>query len=71
MPVMDGWQFLQAVKSEPRLAGIPVVVLSGAEDAQARARAIGIADYLQKPLPIEELTTRIQHYAASDPHRRQ
>ena len=31
MPVMDGWTFRRAQRDDPRIAGIPVVVLSGTE----------------------------------------
>src|SRR6266550_4705799 len=29
MPVMDGWDFLHAIAAVPRLATIPVIVISG------------------------------------------
>lgn len=37
MPVMDGWQFLQAIKASgcEVLAGVPVVVVSGVADHAA------------------------------------
>jgi CheY-like chemotaxis protein len=31
MPVMDGWTFRQEQRADPRIADIPVIVLSGAE----------------------------------------
>jgi len=38
LPVLDGWQFRQALKDDPRLAAIPVVVVS-ALDAPWMPRA--------------------------------
>lgn len=35
LPVMDGRAFLAALRSDPSLSGIPVVVVSGAPDAKA------------------------------------
>ncbi|MBS2019813.1 MAG: response regulator [Deltaproteobacteria bacterium] len=35
LPVMDGRAFLETLRSDPTLSGIPVVVVSGAPDAKA------------------------------------
>src|SRR5687768_13520104 len=32
MPVMDGWEFLAARKEDPRLASIPITVISASRD---------------------------------------
>jgi PAS domain S-box-containing protein len=38
MPEIDGWAFIERVRREPDLAGIPIVVFSGAVDAKRDAR---------------------------------
>ena len=53
MPVMNGWEFRQAMENDPSLKSVPVVIVSAAtaeliHGAQAAA-------YLPKPLDIEEL----------------
>jgi CheY-like chemotaxis protein len=48
MPVMSGWQVLQAVRSSQELADLPVVVLSAIE-------APGCRDYIQKPVSLDRL----------------
>src|SRR5437762_1571473 len=53
MPVMDGWQFRAAQKTESSLAGIPVLAISA--DGSAKAAAIDAAAYLRKPLSAEAL----------------
>ena len=53
MPVMDGWQFRAAQKSDPRLSGIPVLAVSA--DGSAQAAAIDAALYLRKPLSTDAL----------------
>lgn len=63
MPVMDGWQFLQAVRQEAALSAIPVVVVSAADRSQARAAALGVAAYLQKPLDPADVAARVQRLA--------
>jgi signal transduction histidine kinase len=48
MPVMDGWQFRLAQKSDPSLASIPVVAVSA--DRTAKAAAIDADAFLSKPV---------------------
>jgi len=50
MPVMDGWEFLEARGRDPRLNGIPVVLISGQLASRETARALGLASYIEKPI---------------------
>ena len=65
MPVMDGWEFMQRQRQEPALARIPVVIVSAADTEQAKAMAVGAADYLHKPVASEELAAKVVPYADS------
>jgi signal transduction histidine kinase/CheY-like chemotaxis protein len=49
MPDLDGWTVLAAIKGDPELAGIPVVLMS-IVDEKNRGYALGAADYLVKPV---------------------
>jgi signal transduction histidine kinase/CheY-like chemotaxis protein len=49
MPDLDGWAVLAALKADPELAHIPVILLSITDDRN-RGFALGAADYLRKPL---------------------
>ena len=49
MPDIDGWTVLAAIKGDPELAGIPVVLMS-IVDQKNRGYALGAADYLVKPV---------------------
>jgi CheY-like chemotaxis protein len=51
MPVMDGASFLRAVKREPELRSIPVVVLStsSSEKDVTEAYGLGASGYVVKP----------------------
>jgi CheY-like chemotaxis protein len=60
----DGWQFLQEHKQDPALASIPVVIISAADESQARAIALGAADYLQKPVKPDELSSKVQGFVS-------
>jgi signal transduction histidine kinase len=57
MPVMDGWEFRAAQKSDPALARIPVLAVSA--DGSAKAAAIDAQAYLRKPLDTDALLNAI------------
>jgi len=59
MPGMDGWSVLHALKSTAALAAIPVVMMSLDED-QGRGYALGVTDYLPKPIRREQLLKIMQ-----------
>lgn len=61
MPVMDGYDAVQALKGDPRTADIPVVFLTGrvSADDVVRALALGGHDYLRKPPEPQELLARV------------
>jgi CheY-like chemotaxis protein len=46
---MDGWAVLGAIKQDPDLAGIPIIMATMV-DEKARGFASGVADYLLKPI---------------------
>jgi CheY-like chemotaxis protein/anti-sigma regulatory factor (Ser/Thr protein kinase) len=54
MPDLDGWTVLAAIKGDPALAGIPVVLMS-IVDQKNRGYALGAADYLVKPVDRAKL----------------
>jgi CheY-like chemotaxis protein len=61
MPGLDGWALLAALKAEPALAEIPVVMLTIADD-RSKGFALGASDYLTKPLDRGRLATILQKY---------
>lgn len=62
MPVMDGHQFLQALKFTP-YAEVPVVVLTGANDPEVEENALkdGASDFITKPYQPTVLKRRLQN----------
>jgi signal transduction histidine kinase/CheY-like chemotaxis protein len=54
MPDLDGWTVLAAIKGDPALASIPVVLMS-IVDWKNRGYALGAADYLVKPVDRAKL----------------
>lgn len=55
MPVMDGATFRSEQLRDPRLAAIPVVVMSALADGPTRAAALQPTEYLAKPIHSNEL----------------
>jgi CheY-like chemotaxis protein len=54
MPGMDGWETLQALKADPDMRAIPIVICS-VWDEPEMAYALGASGYLKKPFTQEEL----------------
>ncbi len=62
MPVMDGFEVLQALKQDPHFSNIPVIVLSANEEIEYAVRCIelGAIDYINKPFNATLLNARVQ-----------
>ena len=58
MPRMSGWEFCREQQRDPRLAGIPVLVLSGGS-TRGVAESLGARDVLSKPIDLDELATKL------------
>ena len=65
MPGMDGYAVLAALKGDPDLASIPVV-LATIVDEERLGFALGAADYLMKPIDREELAEVLKKYRSPD-----
>ncbi len=62
MPGKDGLTWCGELKSDPRYARIPIVLLSarGQERDRERALALGAADFMTKPYSPHELKRRVR-----------
>ena len=54
MPDMDGWTVLAAIKGDPTLADIPVVLVT-IVDEKNRGYSLGASEYMVKPIDRERL----------------
>jgi adenylate cyclase len=61
MPEMNGYQTLEALRADPKLRDIPVVIMSSIEEVDSVARCIemGAEDYLFKPVNAVLLRARV------------
>ncbi len=60
MPRLNGIDFIQALKADPALASIPVLILSGDPAAAETGLALGAVGFLRKPFELSDLVTRIE-----------
>jgi len=69
MPELDGFAVLREWRREPKLAGIPVIMLTARnrEDDVVGALAEGAVDYLTKPFSPAELIARVRRFITSGP----
>lgn len=62
MPVMDGFQMLKALKSDPATSNIPVLVHSADNESATAVKALqmGASDFLKKPFHVDEMVVRVK-----------
>src|SRR5512138_297260 len=72
MPGQDGLEVARRIKEMNPWLPIVVVTGYGTQEAEEKAKAIGVAEFLQKPLTpsiIEEVAARVtEHTAAPETH---
>ena len=69
MPDLDGWSVLAALRQDPELADIPVIMVS-IVDEHRRGIALGAAGYLTKPVDRERLHRLVSRFRAPVPPTR-
>jgi DNA-binding response OmpR family regulator len=62
MPKLDGFAVLEAVRADPLLQAIPVLMLTakGREAEQKKGLALGADAYMTKPFSTHELVAKVQ-----------
>jgi CheY-like chemotaxis protein len=66
MPDLDGWTVLAALKGDPALAGIPVILVT-IVDEKARGYSLGATDYMVKPIERERLAAVLKNLCGDRP----
>ena len=72
MPVLDGEQLIQKLRTCPALEQTPVILLTAKNDHHLRVALLeqGAQDYLTKPFVVEELQARVKNLIAMNQVRR-
>ena len=75
MPRMDGWGVIREMRSEPRFAGVPIMVLTTVVEDASRRRyeletgmAMDVQQYIQKPVMPVELIRRVENMLKAERH---
>ena len=69
MPGMDGWSVLTALKADPALTEIPVIMVTIVDEKQI-GYSLGVVDFLTKPIDWKRLTAILQTYRSGDTDHR-
>ena len=71
MPRVSGFDVLASMRDDPVLKHIPVIVLTSADDADTKLKALdlGASDFLRKPVDPSELALRLRNTLAAKAHR--
>lgn len=61
MPDLDGYETCTALKADPELAAIPVILISATTDLRVvdRAEQVGAIEVLPKPVPLPQLNQAV------------
>ena len=70
LPGMDGWEFLTKLKTNPKLAHIPVVIISIVADSN-KGLSLGAAQVLQKPVSADDLQNALAKLGFTKPSNNQ
>ena len=62
MPVMNGFEFREEQLRDPKLAAIPVIVVTADGRARERAHQLGSDVFFQKPLSPPALLSAIRRF---------
>jgi signal transduction histidine kinase/CheY-like chemotaxis protein len=62
MPNLDGMGLIRAIRTDPRLRTVPVILLSArvGEESRVEGLEVGADDYLTKPFSARELVARVR-----------
>jgi CheY-like chemotaxis protein len=66
MPTLDGPGMFRAMRANPALHGIPVVVMTSLEEAKVRQECHGYTAYLRKPFSITRLPQLVVRVLGGD-----
>ncbi len=70
MPRLDGYSMIYRIRAAElsRIAGIPIIVMTGADDdiTRERAFACGANDFITKPIDSMQLLSCVRNHALSD-----
>jgi CheY-like chemotaxis protein len=65
MPLLDGVGVLKAMRADPKLAAVPVIMISAMPESVVSARCSGYVAFLRKPFDFEALLSAVERAMAT------
>lgn len=64
MPGIDGFEFMEQLSENVKMADTPVVMVTAKDDRETQKKAVdlGAKDYITKPLDLQKVISIIQKY---------
>jgi CheY-like chemotaxis protein len=59
MPVMDGFAFRAAQVADPRIAAVPVLIVSAGGNLASHASRLGAAGWIEKPMRLDAILSEV------------
>lgn len=59
MPHLDGFEFIEALRSDKTLPKIPVIFLTSVEEGDHRGKSLGAVGYVTKPVRADKLLSLV------------
>jgi DNA-binding response OmpR family regulator len=62
MPKISGYKFLEDIRNNKHTKNIPVMIVTAVteEESKIKTQKLGIIDYIEKPINIQELITKVE-----------
>src|SRR3981189_286676 len=64
MPHMDGFQFVEALKSDKTLPPLPGIFLTSHEQGDFKSKSLGAVGYLTKPIRADKLLAMVAQHVS-------
>jgi chemotaxis family two-component system sensor histidine kinase/response regulator PixL len=68
MPHMNGFEFVEALKSDKSLPDIPVIFLTSVEEGDSRGKELGAVGYVMKPVRADRLLALVAQHVVGGAH---
>ena len=64
LPIMDGYEAMRRIRTDPALKAIPIIAVSSyaPSEEQQKARTAGCNDFVPKPYSPRQLRAKIRHH---------
>jgi DNA-binding response OmpR family regulator len=67
MPYMDGFELVEALRSDASVSSIPVIMLTSASEWEERGSRVGVDGYITKPIRADRLLELIAAHLKRPP----